>query len=356
MSSIEPASEYIIRPARLDDGAQVQALFAVAFGKSNSEASWRWKLWQHTTPLQNVWVAVSGGTVIGHYAGTPLRFWHNGQAITAMVSVDGMVHPDHRRQGVLTSMVTACHAHWVEHEVAFTLGLPNEQWRSRKQALGWQSLFPLAWQIMPLRLEALAAGRLGLPPLGRFRLLSQSWHGFWRVGRKLDDSVYWEPLDQRLDEIDHLWQTIQPRLNLSVLRTGEWIAWRYLTAPHYTYRVMLARRGEQTIGYMAYRLQATNRYGPVAYLAELVCDPTDARLTATLVAHAVHHLASEGAVAALTLAIPGTRLHTTLRQAGFRFSFGAFDTCITPLCLEPVPTDFFVPSHWSLCGGDFDVI
>ncbi len=60
-----------------------------------------------------------------------------------MYPADAMVHPDFRRCGVLTEMVTHAHAIWRGAGALFVPALLNEQWKSRKTALQWQKLFPL---------------------------------------------------------------------------------------------------------------------------------------------------------------------------------------------------------------------
>jgi predicted N-acetyltransferase YhbS len=349
-------STYMIRPARPDDANQVIELFRVVFGRTINEAYWRWKLWLVRRDLYTAWVATAEDKVVGHYAGMPLTFWQNGQTTTAMVSVDGMVHPAHRRRGVIAQIVSACHGHWIEQGVAFTLGLPNEQWRSRKQALGWQSLFPLQWRIMPLHIEALTAGRLGLPLLRRMRLTSSLWQQLGQFGQTVDRQVTLAPLVEDSTDVDELWRSVAPRLPLSFVRSSAWVHWRYRLAPHHAYQVLLACRGSRPVGYLVYRLQETRRYGTIAYLPELFCDPADELLLNTLIWQAIEHLSTQGATAALTLAVVGTPLHQRLTRAGFRFTFGAFDACITPLQQPITPAHFWQASQWSLSGGDFDVI
>jgi predicted N-acetyltransferase YhbS len=349
-------SPYLIRPARPDDAEQVIDLFQIVFGRVINEAYWRWKLWSARRDLHTAWVATVEDRIVGHYAGMPLTFWQNGQNMAAMVSVDGMVHPAHRRRGVIAQIVAACHQHWVEQGIAFTLGLPNEQWRSRKQALGWQSLFPLQWRIIPLHLEALTAGWFGLPFLRRINLASSLWQQLGQLGQSVDQQVTLEALLEDSTAVDELWHRVAPRLPLSVVRSTAWIHWRYRLAPHHPYQVLLASRGSQPVGYLVYRLQQTRRYGTIAYLPELFCDPTDELLLNTLIWRALQHLSTQGVTAALTLAVVGTPLHQRLTRAGFRFTFGAFDACITPLQQEPTPIHFWQASHWSLSGGDFDVI
>src|SRR5512134_1989829 len=92
---------------------------------------WRWKLRHASAKPANVWLATADGKPVFHYGGIPLRFALDGPVVTAMVSVDALTAPEFRRRGLLTQGVTRAFADWQAHGVAFTLGLPYEQWGSR---------------------------------------------------------------------------------------------------------------------------------------------------------------------------------------------------------------------------------
>jgi predicted N-acetyltransferase YhbS len=345
-----------VRPAQPGDEAGVVDLFRRAFGKAVTAAHWSWKLRGAPEGLHTAWVAEQAGALIGHYAGTPRRFWLGDRQVQAMVSVDGMVHPEHRQRGVLTKMVAACHQHWIEQGVAFTLGLPNDQWRSRKAALGWRSLFPLAWRVYAARPERLLARRAGIPALARLSWLGAAWRGLCRPGQSNDTAVTWESPEGPTESFDQLWSAVRPLVPQSVVRDSAWIEDRYAAAPSRDYRLWLARRAGEPAGYVVYRLRATAHDACAAYIPELFCAPRDPRLLMALVGHATRQLTALGADAILMLAVPGTLLDRCLRRAGYRFTLGAFDVCITPLGLPVLPASFHDPQDWALQGGDFDVV
>jgi hypothetical protein len=86
-----------------------------------------------------------------------LRYLINGKIETVIVSVDAKTAREYRRQGLLTRGASLAFANWRANGVAFTLGMPNENWGSRTDALGWIRLFPLQWLVRPVRPERVAA-------------------------------------------------------------------------------------------------------------------------------------------------------------------------------------------------------
>lgn len=347
----------VLRPARPGDEAALVALFAAAYGHSMSEALYRWKLGGLPSPTPNVWVAWEQDRPIFHYASVPTPYQTpDGEAIL-MTGADLMTAPDQRRRGLLTAYAPQVYATWSQAGLPFTIGLPNERWGSRADYLGWQPLLPLAWLIIPLRPEALAARRLRLPFLARAAVVSRVWQSRWR--RPLPSGLTIQAVDAADARFDELWQTAHPRQGYCVQRDRRWVSWRFLSAPanerRWRCRLLLTCRGKQPVGYAAYRVQS--EAGRVTgFLADLFTAPADASARQALLTQALRLLYDLGAEKAVTLAVPQTPLHHSLAQVGFRPALGAFTVKARPLA-QPLDLDALRdPAQWYLTGSDFDVI
>jgi len=350
-----PAGQWTIRTYRSGDERALVALFERAFGRAIDEAHWRWKLRHAATKVENVWLALDGDAPIFQYAGIPTRFRLPSGETIAMVSVDTMTAPEWRRRGLLGNVGRVVYDAWRDAGIPFVLGLPNERWGSRAGALGWLPLFQLAWLVRPLRPEALVARRLRLPALARLAWAGGAWNALWRVRSRRDPSVHLRQVERAGQEFDQLWHRCEAELPVSVVRDSAWVNWRYLDAPSFAYRVLLAQRAEQTIGYAAYRVEHLSG-ATIAFVAELFADPSDARGRAALLAETLRHAYDSGADRALTLAAPGTPLYRELRRAGFLRRPGAFSVEIVPLAANLPVEQLRDPNQWSIAGGDFDVI
>jgi hypothetical protein len=272
-----------------------------------------------------------------------------------MVSVDTMTAPEFQRRGLLGSVGRHVYDAWRAAGVPFVIGLPNERWGSRAGALGWQPLFSLQWLVRPLRPEAILARRLKQPALGRLTAIGALWNGIWRIYTRGDPTVRVRAVDRAGPEFDQLWLRCRTELPVSVVRDSAWVNWRYLDAPAFAYRVLLAERDGRPVGYAAYRVEQ-HEGGRAGYIAELFAAPGDARGRATLIGSTLAVLRAEGADNAVTLAVPGTALYRSLGRAGFLRGRGAFSVQIVPL--DPaLPMDLLRdPQSWEMAGGDFDVI
>ena len=145
------------RPCQASDAEAAAELLNGPLDSDHAVAHWLWKLKHWDSSAENVWIASFEDKFVFHYGGIPLHFRVDGSIVDVMISVDAMTAPDHRRKGLLTEGVRHAFQNWKSHDIAFTLGLPNEQWGSRTSAAGWIELFPLRWLVRPIRPERIAA-------------------------------------------------------------------------------------------------------------------------------------------------------------------------------------------------------
>lgn len=350
-----PDPDWTLRPLRPGDEAPVAELFERAFARPFDPAHWRWKLGYSSSPVENVWLAVDrGGRPVFHYGGIPCRVDLPGGSRRAMVSVDAMTDPAYQRRGVLTSCATAVFESWRAAGIDLTLGLPNERYGSRTQALGWRPLFPLAWRIRPLNLERILARRLRLPGLSLLSPLSDLWNHAWDLPGRRDPSIEIDVVEDAGEEFDAFEEARRGEVEISIARGSRWLRWRYLSHPSRGYRLIAARRSGRLAGYLAYRLDDAGE-DRVGYVAELV-SPRDRAASKALLAAALAKSRAAGAIAVLSLAVPGTDLHRTFRRAGFVLTRGAFMVHCVPFIPDLDLEALRDPRRFQVQGGDFDVI
>lgn len=345
-------SNWIIRPYQAGDETQAAALFERCFGRSMSEAHYLWKMQVDLGRPASCVVALVGDVIVGQYAGWWIEATINGQRRPLVIAIDAMVDPDHRRQGILTSLVKSAHQVWQDEGAVCVMALLNEQWGSLREKLGWKKSFSLKWHIRPLRLEQIALRRLGVP-ISTPAPLSWLWNRYWQRFLQPDNGVVVEVVSQAGEAIDELWERLNGNWPHSIVRDAAWINWRYLSAPDRPYRVLLARRNGRTVGYIVYWLQSFPG-GQAGIVADFLYADGGAR--DSLTAAVLEQLQAVGAETMIGLAVPGTAQSDDLRRIGALFSWGAFDLWILPLD-DAAPFKLLEqPVNWLMHGGDFDVV
>jgi hypothetical protein len=344
----------VVRRYEEGDERELVRFLGGPFAHGAGVEHWRWKLCHAAVETTNVWLATANGKAVFHYGGIPVRFALDGPVVTAMVSVDALTAPEFRRRGLLTQGATRAFADWQAHGVAFTLGLPNEQWGSRTAAVGWQRLFPLQWLVLPLRLEVFAARRFGLPWLRHARVLSRAWDA-WLGGRlRQDPRLEFRDVARAGDGFDRLWQRCATDAMFSAVRDSAWVHWRFLSSPARKYDVVLACRDGEPVGYRAMHV-ARSAEKTSAFLAELVAPNNDEAARDSLLAGAIARAHEAGADILAALAVPGTALYALLSRAGF-FRGPAFGVHIVPFAAGLPMDRLRRPENWRLSGAEFDVV
>jgi hypothetical protein len=351
---MEVDSSITVRPYHDTDVPDLVELFARVFNKSISAEHWRWKLALNRAPGGNVWLAVSADKPVFQYAGIAQRYHLLDREVVGIVSVDTMTHPDFRRRGLLTKVATQAYAAWREGGAGFVIGLPNQQWGSRAQALGWIELFPLHWAALPIRPEVLLAHKLKAPWLRHFRWASALWMRLLK--RRLQDDPGLEITDVVHADLsfDELWMRLRDQQAFAAVRDSAWVNWRFLTSPLRRYSVLAARRGTATLGYVAYRTAKTDTRVSI-HLAELIAANDDTRTRDRLLAALMERARAMGADVIVTLALPDTPHEGWLRRRGF-FRGPGFSVQLVPLATALPLERLKDRREWLLSGADFDVI
>ena len=117
---------------------------------------------------------------------------------------------------------------------------------------------------------------------------------------------------------------------------------------------MLARRGEDPVGYIALRvLEHSDHISSL--MVDLFTSPEDAEARAKLVHAAFTALEEAGADAVRTYVSEGTPLAQELGRFGFVRRKGHYDVSVIALEDSRDHASLADPDHWLVMPGDFDV-
>lgn len=350
---------WIVRPHAPGDEERVTELFESVFGKPMTLEHYKWKLFD--TPLRidapTAWLAESDNRIIGHYAGSPMRFKLAGDIVKALHGCDVMTAPDFRRQGVLTALGTAAADVWTNAGVKLVTGLHYGGWGSRRHFLGWREQFRAVHLWRPLRFERIVGRFLPLPRLGERMLmaLGRVWRNVsTRSPRATADDINITPISHPGSEFDRLWDLLGDSYESLVVRDRAWVTYRYSEAPHANYRIMLARRGPDPVGYVVYRIHEHD--GQLSgFIVDLFTSPHDESGRMALLRTVFNELEEAGAAAVRAFVSAETPLLSEFRRLGFWRKKGHFDVSIIPLDPNADYTSLSDPGRWFAMPGDFDV-
>jgi len=252
--------------------------------------------WQYLkNPTQEVFVdfGVLEEQVAAIYAVLPSFVRVRGERRLSAQSVDSLVDPALRGRGLFTKRAAAVYERVAQRDGAFIYGFPNAYSGPPVfNRLGWVSLDPIPFLVRPLR-TAFLASKL---PMGRlagrlpdFRLPV--------VGPKRQSTQELRPVTELGPELDELWERFAASVTVAIDRNADYLRWR-LSKPGERYECLGVYEGGQLVAFCAYTV-VDKHGGRVGYVVELLHEPGQHRIGATLLAECLRRMASDGADTAL---------------------------------------------------------
>jgi Acetyltransferase (GNAT) domain len=206
-----------------------------------TEAFLRWFYLDNPAGKATLIVASEQDLWIGLIVLIPTVLIHNGQKQKACYAVNVLTHPEHRGKNLFVKMITHALID-LNHSGTWLLGHPNANavpgWKRKKMSFR-----------DPLKLR-----------LAKFRL------PFSGISEKRIESI-----EELLTIDDSFWNSLSKRNDIHIEHTPEFIAWRFLNAPHKNYVVSAVHKKDCLIG-----LKVTRKFkGPVDLMIDFISPLAD---------------------------------------------------------------------------------
>jgi len=356
-----------MRPYQEGDEDDICKLFETAFGDALSAERWYWQYRDnHTGRITITLTENTDGEIVGQYALRPVRMKVGDKSCLGTLSLDTMVHPDYRRQGMFTSLASQMYDVVTEQGIPLTYGFPNQNsYYGFIHKLEWVDLcgrIPLFVKI--LNVKTVLSKRIGN------RLLLSIAAALGRVALNLFYSFQGEgelPADCEFKKISHfdghfddLWEEASSAYDILVVRDKTYLNWRYVENPTDEYTILTVERESKIVGYAV--LKTEEKFGlKVGFIVDLLTIPDEPVIASGLISVAVKHFREERLDMVGCLMLEHTPYAESLRKNGF---------VIVPQKLFPQElylgvrrhtdeySEQFItnPENWFITWGDHDAI
>jgi len=308
------ADDVLIRDfdARTDAPA-LDDLFARVFGRPAGGQTIAWLFRPGPAGESPRAVAVAGDRVVGHAGATALRFVLDGATVRGGYSVAAMTDPELRGRRLSFRMGEHLYRRMEERGFAFVAGFSNRNsFRLFTGPLARTPLVPFPWCVRPLGPLALlrALRRAPAPPplddASVRRVVDVAAQGGIALSLAAPD-------DPRFDAV---WARVAPTVRVGAVRDAAFVAWRYGTRPDAGYRLVVAERAGEPLGWIGYRRMAL-RGVLAAFLVDCVIAPEARDAGRALLRAACAIARADGAALLSALRPSAGPAHDALRRAGF---------------------------------------
>jgi len=139
----------------LERRQQIVGLFLNVFGKRMSLDGFEHKFTHTFSGFSYHGLLVHNDTVVGAFSAIPYRYKYFGKELTFALSVDTMIHPDHRGGGQLVEMAELVYAAMIDDGIPLILGFPNEYYyKHEKRLFGTKEISELDYYALPINIGA----------------------------------------------------------------------------------------------------------------------------------------------------------------------------------------------------------
>lgn len=313
--------EYTVRPFRPGDRETYLTLHEDVFGIENTSEWFAWKY--ERNPFVDrvpITVAERDGKVVGAVSAFPLEMHTGTRVVRVYISCEGFVHPEHRRRGVFTRMVSAAWERYAD-DMAFVTGLSaNEKTLSAHVKYNdWRVVQTVPRYYRFQRPDVLlgsradsrildALGKLSLPAVkGYFEVRSG-------IGRRATADVSVERFDETpVELLVSLYREHAPR-EIHAVRDETLYGWRFEN-PNWEYTTYVARVGSDSpVAAVVAGTRTRDRVTELRLVDALPLSPDRDEAAFEPLLDAV---LEDNADAALVVALPGTLSDRVLSTFGF---------------------------------------
>jgi len=263
----QPGDEYVIKE-----------LYESVFNVPKSIDFWRWRYLENPTGRIAILLAVSDEeqSLVGQYTLCPLLMKLGNKDVVGSLSLDTMVHPDFRRQGMLKKLAKNLYRLMAAEGIPLVYGFPNEQsHHGLTKYLDWKDLVdPLPIYVRPLKFSGLLKRVLPSDYLTRVSYpVAKFGYQILRRTRGRQDRQFTVTTLARFDErVDKLWHQAREIAQILVHRDRSYLNWRYAFHPRSDYTIFAIEDKEELLGYCVLRIQDLAGL-QTGFIADLLVNP-----------------------------------------------------------------------------------
>ena len=216
---------------------------------------WHW-MYTEIPSGSKTWLAHDNGRVVGQHSCLIKNFKVGNNVIKTALLLDSSTHPDYRRQGINIILSKKARDDLSKSGVQLTVGFPNEATHKKNMKLGFFDVHGEKKMIKVFKwdnaLKIWNSNRLFLK-LGAFAG-SMINNLIYRASKRPVINGLEVTQVPRFDErIDALWDRVSGQIQITAVRSKDYLNWRYTIVPDVNYNIYIAEKGGDVCGYLVLR-------------------------------------------------------------------------------------------------------
>jgi GNAT superfamily N-acetyltransferase len=329
----------------------------------------RWQHGANPAGLARVGLAKVYGSehIVGVIWLVPLKIQVGDEVVLGSQSLYALVHPDYRRQGIMSTLAAFCEESGRQQAYRFSYGFPNPRsYPGFVGRMGWADVGEASLFLRPLNTRRLVTRRLGEGGLQRaMGALGGASSGLLFRPRRLPAeaaATSVEVIDGTDPALDDFWLRVRAKYPVMVVRDRRFLDWRYCQIPGRDYSLRAARQDGHIVATAALR-RTTIEGVACGMVVDLLVEPSArGRLGGELLLdHAAGHFEQQDLDLAGCLMLPHAEEAGVLRHQGYvrcprALQPQPFRVVVRVPSGEPHSKQLLELRNWFLTMGDFDAV
>lgn len=231
-----------IRAAHEGDITKIVSLHQKIFESTREASHHRWKFLNNPVGSQCIVVAeTEEGDIVGQYALWPVMLQLGKQQCLGAQSLDTMIHPDFRNQGLFMILANACYKLAADQGVKVLYGFPNENsYRGFIRKLNWDHTGDISHLMRPIYPGFSSRIPRWLSPVTNIA------SRFFPCGTAKGYEISLEiPADEELEQLFAMSKKYKGLCR--VARSSDWVRWRFAEESGQDYQWVVARKGNSIL-------------------------------------------------------------------------------------------------------------
>ncbi len=212
-----------------------------------------WLYCQNPFGRAKCWVASEGGELVAVLAAFPREVYGRGGRQQAFVLGDFCIDPHHRSLGPAIRLQRAGIEALVDGGACCWYDFPSRTMTSVYHRIGLSPAGNQVRMALPIRLDKKVAQRVAVRPVAQVLSAIGNAALALRSRRPLKDEI--EVTEQTGNvgrEFTAFAEQVNARWGTCVVRSSEYLNWRYRSHPYAQYKIAVARRGAELAGYIVF--------------------------------------------------------------------------------------------------------
>lgn len=322
--------DWYIQKYRNGDEDEIIRLLNNVYGTWNDKSYWNWKYLENPIISENIiMIAKDEDKLVGHHGLITVKMKIGNDYILGSQAVDLAVDPSYRRKGIFKTLAVSAYKEAIKNKIFFTYAFPLAYKRkitetrgaSHKgsEKMGWVNICNMLEMCKYLNLKSILKRYVHNKHFLEFFsiILNNFFKIFFNKEKKLiDNELKIIKVSKFDDRVNNLFKEISKEYSVIVMRTKDYLNWRYANKFKTEYIIYLAEKQNKILGYIILKCKCDEQ-SKNGYIVDFLVPSTQNNVALALLKKAIMYFKEKDMDKICFTLPPKSRFYKIFKKNGF---------------------------------------